>query len=190
MRECGLSSVIVVPDALDAASVDLASLRESFSAVHQAAVAPTVSIPPAAADEISAALSAAFSEFARSYHAAAAAVGLDLDIFAHKLTDTLRAYTTADIGNADPLAGTIFDLPAQLIVQFAERMLNPISVIGGEIYALFQMLYQILYSSLMFWWIMFNFAGAVIQNQLQYGFPSAIVNAVLSSFTGMGSTAG
>jgi hypothetical protein len=49
-----MSYVIAAPEIMTSAAADLAAIGSDLSAAHLAAAAPTVSLVPAAADEVSA----------------------------------------------------------------------------------------------------------------------------------------
>jgi hypothetical protein len=66
-----MSYVIAAPEMMTAAAADLATIGSDLSAAHLAAAAPTVALVPAAADEVSAAVTHLFSQHAAGYQALA-----------------------------------------------------------------------------------------------------------------------
>ena len=62
-----MSYVNVVPDALAAAAAEVSAIGSSLNAAHAAAALPTTAMAAAALDEVSAAVTSAFSSSARSF---------------------------------------------------------------------------------------------------------------------------
>jgi hypothetical protein len=69
-----MSFVIAEIEQIEAAAQDLAGIRSSLDEVTEAAAAPTTGIAPAAEDEISAAITALFSNFGEEYQVVLQAV--------------------------------------------------------------------------------------------------------------------
>ena len=70
-----MSYVIADPEMMTAAATDLASIGSNVSAAHMTAVARTVAVIPAAADEVSARIAHLFSQHAANYQAMGRAGG-------------------------------------------------------------------------------------------------------------------
>ncbi|MGE4363815.1 MAG: PE family protein, partial [Mycolicibacterium sp.] len=98
-----MTSVAVVPEALAAAVSDLAGIGSAVSSARAAASPATTAIAAAGADEVSAAVSAVFSEFARDYQAAGAAAAVFHQRFVDALSSGAGAYAAAEAANASPL---------------------------------------------------------------------------------------
>ena len=62
-----MSYVIAAPEMITSAATDLAGIGSDLSAAHTAAVAPTVALVPAAADEVSASVTHLFSGYAQAF---------------------------------------------------------------------------------------------------------------------------
>src|SRR5271154_1411013 len=62
-----MSSLLAAPEMLASAATDLATIGSTLSAAHMAAVAPTLALMPAAADEVSASIAHVFSVHAQDY---------------------------------------------------------------------------------------------------------------------------
>jgi hypothetical protein len=63
-----MSFVITAPEMMTAAATDLAGIGSALSEAHTAAMAATVGLVPAAADEVSAAVTHLFSGYAQGFH--------------------------------------------------------------------------------------------------------------------------
>ena len=64
-----MSLLAVVPDWLQSAAGDLKSIGADLDTAHAAAAAPTTGLVAAGADEVSAAVTALFSEYGQAFHA-------------------------------------------------------------------------------------------------------------------------
>jgi hypothetical protein len=62
-----MSSVIATPELIRAAATDMGTIGSTLSEAHTAAVASTVTVVPAAADEVSAGIAQLFSGYAQDY---------------------------------------------------------------------------------------------------------------------------
>ena len=60
-----MSAVIAAPQLMEAAATDLSAIGSTLDAAHILAAAPTISVLPAAADEVSAGIADLFSGYAR-----------------------------------------------------------------------------------------------------------------------------
>ncbi|WP_242660952.1 PE family protein, partial [Mycobacterium alsense] len=99
--------VIAAPEALAAASSDLASIRETILSAAAGAAPATTSLLPAAQDEISRAVSKVFGAYAQQYQALNAQAGQFHQQFVQALNAARAQYTAAEAANADPLQGVI-----------------------------------------------------------------------------------
>ena len=64
-----MSFVNVVPDALAAAAAEVSAIGSSLNAAHAAAALPTTAMVAAGLDEVSAAVTSAFSQFGAEFQA-------------------------------------------------------------------------------------------------------------------------
>ena len=94
---------MVSPELVATHAQDLTSLGSMVDAAHLAAVAPTTSLVPAAADEVSTAVTAMFSQFGATYHQAANQAGAFFSDFVHKVNTGALTYAAAEVGNAGHL---------------------------------------------------------------------------------------
>lgn len=67
-----MSSVIATPELIRAAATDVGTIGSTLSEAHTAAVASTVTVLTAAADEVSAGIAQLFSGYAQDYQVLAA----------------------------------------------------------------------------------------------------------------------
>ena len=98
-----MSFMSVVPEVMTDAAGNFASLGSTISAAHAAAAAPTTGVLAAAADEVSTAIAATFSQHASAYQVLSAQAAA----FHTQLVQTLdagsAAYAAAEAANVNPL---------------------------------------------------------------------------------------
>lgn len=97
-----MSAVIAVPDLLAQAATQVTAIGHALGAANQTA-ASTQAVPPAAADEVSAAVAQLFSRFGQDYHAAAGQAAAYQQAFAQHLTAAASSYANAETANTSLL---------------------------------------------------------------------------------------
>ncbi|OBI74273.1 PE family protein [Mycobacterium asiaticum] len=95
-----MSNVMATPELIKAAATELATVRSTLDAAHIEAAGPTLTIQPAAADEVSAAIAQLFSREAEHYQQAAGQATAFHDQFVQRLTAGAGGYASAEAGNA------------------------------------------------------------------------------------------
>ncbi|MBW0018932.1 MAG: PE family protein [Mycobacterium sp.] len=100
-----MSFVSTAPDVLGAAARELASIRSSLGQATAAATTPLTGLVPAAADEVSAAISQLFGSYGQDFQALSAQASAFHDEFVNLLNGTAAAYLGSEIDNAR-LAGS------------------------------------------------------------------------------------
>jgi hypothetical protein len=108
-----MSYVIADPEMMTSAAADLATIGSDLSAAHLAAAAPTVSLIPAAADEVSAAVTHLFSQHAAGYQALAGQAATFNDQFVQHLTAGAFSYASIEATIAS-LLPVLPDFPATI----------------------------------------------------------------------------
>ena len=98
-----MSFVIAAPEALVAASTDLASLGSTIGGANAAAAASTETVLAAGADEVSTAVAALFGAHAQSYQALSAQAAAFHEQFVQVLTAGAGAYVATEAANASPI---------------------------------------------------------------------------------------
>ncbi len=98
-----MPAVIVTPDLVEAAATDLASIGSTVNAAHMVAAAPTLSVLPAAFDEVSAGIAHLFSGYAQDYQALAGKAAAFQEQFVQHLTAGAGAYASAEAVNVASL---------------------------------------------------------------------------------------
>jgi PE family len=98
-----VSLLAVVPDWLQSAAGDLKSIGADLDTAHAAAAAPTTGLAAAGADEVSAAVTALFSEYGQAFHALGAQASTFHTQFVQLLSGAQGAYAAAEAANASPL---------------------------------------------------------------------------------------
>jgi hypothetical protein len=88
---------------MTSAATDLATIGSDLSAAHLGAVAPTVAVLPAAADEVSAAIASVFSCHGKAFQALSAQAGVFHSQFVLALNAGAGAYASTEAANAGPL---------------------------------------------------------------------------------------
>ena len=73
-----MAYVIADPELMTAAAGDLATIASNVSAAHMVAAAPTITVIPAAADEVSTSIAHLFSQHAANYQALAGQAALEV----------------------------------------------------------------------------------------------------------------
>jgi len=94
-----MSAVIAVPELMAQAATDLASIGSTVNAAHMVAAGPTLSMLPAAADEVSAGIAHLFSGYAQEYQALAGKAAAFQDQFVQHLTTSAVSYASAEAAN-------------------------------------------------------------------------------------------
>lgn len=102
-----MSLVAVMPGAIGCATADAARAGDSLAAAHARALPATTAITPAAADEVSTAISAAFTRFGTDFHQAATTASGFAEQFQHTLTAAATNYATAEHANTLGVAASI-----------------------------------------------------------------------------------
>ena len=97
------SLLFAAPESLASASADLSGIGEAIRAATASAVPSTTGIAPAAADEVSAAISGLFGTFGQDFHAVSAQSAVFHARFAQLLSSGGAAYAAAEAANASPL---------------------------------------------------------------------------------------
>ena len=107
-----MSYLIAVPEILDSAATDLASIAGTLNAANASAAAHTTGIVAAAQDEVSAAIAALFSERAQAYQAVSAQAAALHQQFMQALTAGARVYAGAEAANASHLGQLLATISA------------------------------------------------------------------------------
>ena len=98
-----MSAVIATPDLVEAAATDLAAIGSTLNAAHMVAAAPTLSVLPAAADEVSAGIAHLMSGYAEDYQKLAGQAAAFHEQFVQHLTASAGAYASAEALNVASL---------------------------------------------------------------------------------------
>lgn len=127
-----MSYVMAEPQMMAAAASDVAAISSTVSAAHMAAAAPTVSLIPAAADQVSTGIAQFFSGVAQDFHALVGQAATFGQHFAQQLHLSAGAYTAAEavsaaslsLPNANSLVSFVNSLPGLLLS-------GPMAIING-----------------------------------------------------------
>ncbi len=133
-----MSAVIATPELMAQAATDLATIGSTVNAAHMALAAPTLSVLPAAADEVSAGIAHLFSGYAQDYQGLAGKAAAFHEQFVQHLTASAVSYASAEAVNValllqpltaivDSVASSIAALPGQL----AFNLLTSINAVMG-----------------------------------------------------------
>jgi PE family len=98
-----VSFVFATPEALTAAASNITDIGSALSTANAAALAPITAPLAAAADQVSAAVSAVLSEHGQTYHAISAQFATFHDQFLQALSGAGSSYASAEAANAKPL---------------------------------------------------------------------------------------
>jgi hypothetical protein len=102
-----MSAVVAVPELMDQAAMDLATIGDTLNAAHMTAAVPTVAVLPAAADEVSTSIAHLFSGYGQEYQKLAGEAAASYEQFAQHLTASAGAYAGAE----DAIAAFLQDFP-------------------------------------------------------------------------------
>jgi len=95
-----MSFVEIVPEMLSVAAGNLHMIGSAVSAQNAAAIAPTVGLVPAAADEVSALTAMQFAAHAQMYQEVSARATAMHQMFVTVLAASADSYTTTEAANA------------------------------------------------------------------------------------------
>jgi hypothetical protein len=98
-----MSDVTAVPGAISAAATHVAAIGSTVDAAHVTAAATTVSVVPAAADEVSSGIANLFSGFAKEYQTLAGQASAFQQQFVQHLHASAGSYSSAETVNAASL---------------------------------------------------------------------------------------
>jgi hypothetical protein len=99
-----MSFVIAAPDLVQGAAQDLAGIRASLAEAAAMVAGPTTGVVPAAADEVSAAISAMFGNFGQQFQVLSAQAQAFHGEFVSLMNAGAGAYLNAEIANAEQAA--------------------------------------------------------------------------------------
>jgi hypothetical protein len=100
-----MSMLLAVPEALIAAASDVAGIGSTLSMANTAAAAPTTSVLPAAADEVSTQVAALFSQHGQGYQQLSARAAAFHQQFVQAMTTSAGSYTAAEADASALLVG-------------------------------------------------------------------------------------
>lgn len=100
-----MSAVIALPELMAQAATDLATIGDTLNAAHLTAAVPTVTVLPAAADEVSIGIAHLFSGYGQEYQKLAGEAAASYEQFAQHLTASAGAYA----GTEDVIAALLQD---------------------------------------------------------------------------------
>jgi len=122
-----MSDLTAVPGAIAAAATDVAAIGSTVDAAHMTAAAPTVSVVPAAADEVSAGIANLFSGFAKEYQALAGQASAFQQQFVQHLHASAGSYTAAEAVNAASVAAADIQSTLNGIVSLPSVLLRGVN---------------------------------------------------------------
>jgi len=130
-----MSYVIATPEMIASAASDVANIGSTLNAANAAAVAPTVAVLPAAADEVSASIANLFSAHAVEYQALVGRAAAFHEQFMQNLTAGAGSYVGAEAANvaaftANPAAPAAAAqlAPLQPLHAFASQLAGPLGL--------------------------------------------------------------
>jgi hypothetical protein len=98
-----MSFAIAAPEMMTAAATDLAAIGSTLDAAHQAATIPTVTLVPAAADEVSVGVAHLFSAQAQQFQGLAGKAAAFHDQFVQTLKTSAGSYSATEAAAAASL---------------------------------------------------------------------------------------
>jgi hypothetical protein len=103
-----MSFVIAAPDLVQGAAQDLAGIRASLAEAAATVAAPTTGVVPAAADEVSAAISALFGNFGQEFQLLSAQAQAFHAQFVGLMNAGAGAYLSTEVANAQQVVANAF----------------------------------------------------------------------------------
>ena len=119
-----VSLLFVAPELLASATADLKSIGAELDAAHAAVAVPTTGLVAAGADEVSAAVTALFSEYGQAFHALSAQASTFHTQFVQALSGTQGAYAAAEAANASPLQAVVAGAQRLAVFSPAQELLG------------------------------------------------------------------
>ncbi|MEK0465379.1 PE family protein, partial [Mycobacterium ulcerans] len=111
-----MTFVLVSPEAMASAAADIERNGALLTQGNAAAASPTINVASAAADEVSTAIAALFSQHAKTYQLLAAELAAIPDRFTKTVLASANSYASAEATNAaDALLGVI-NTPTQALL--------------------------------------------------------------------------
>ncbi|WP_261864675.1 PE family protein, partial [Mycobacterium marinum] len=111
-----MTFVLVSPEAMASAAADIERIGALLTRGNAAAASPTINVASAAADEVSTAIAALFSQHAKTYQLLAAELAAIPDRFTKTVLASTNSYASAEATNAaDALLGVI-NTPTQALL--------------------------------------------------------------------------
>ena len=144
-----MSNVTAVPGAISAAATDVAAIGSTVDAAHVTAAATTVSVVPAAADEVSAGIASLFSGFAKEYQSLAGQASAFQQQFVQHLHASAGSYTAAEAANSGSMAADVQSTLSS-IVNFPNQLANQVNAVYKYITSAFTLLVDVIYEALVF----------------------------------------
>ena len=110
-----MSYLVAAPGWVEAAAAQVADIGSALDKAWKAAAVPTTGVMPAAADEVSNAVAAAFAKYAKEYHAESSAQASAFhQRFVQALASGAGAYEATERANATPLQSLEQDVLAAI----------------------------------------------------------------------------
>nr|WP_277396092.1 PE family protein [Mycobacterium gordonae] len=106
----------VAPEVLASTATDLAKIGTAISAASASAASPTVAVLPAAADEVSAAISAVFGQHAGDFQHLSRQLVAWQDRCAGTLSAAADSYAQAELANIEQLLLNAVNAPTQALL--------------------------------------------------------------------------
>lgn len=127
-----MSYVNASPELMAAAATDVAAVGSTVNAAHMAAVAPTVGVVPAAADEVSAGVAQIFSGAAQEFHTLVGRAATFGEQFAQHLHAGAGSYAAAEAVNSASLVSIVNSIPGA-IAALPGQIYNDIAGVANSV---------------------------------------------------------
>lgn len=164
-----MSAVIAVPELIAGTATDLATIGSTLAAAHITATPATLSVLPAAADEISTGVAHLFSAYAQGYQALAGQAAAFHAQFEQHVTASAHAYVSAEAVNASalqPLTAAAGSVQGQLVNLFdtaVQQIANTLTGFWNSVTpVLFDVIFVLFLLALLVAWAFYVQAGNAI----------------------------
>lgn len=126
-----MSILSVSPEVVTAAAGSLENIGSAMSAANSAAAAPTTRLVAMAADQVSAAVTAALTSYAQQYQALGLQAAAFHAQFARAVSSGALAYLSSEIANAEQVLINAVNAPAVALLGHAVIPTGPVGGHGG-----------------------------------------------------------
>jgi hypothetical protein len=159
-----MSAVMTLPELMAGGATDLAAIGSTLDAAHLAVAPATVTVPPAAANEVLTAVAQVFSQCAQEYYAVAGQAASFHDQFVQTLSAGATSYASAEATNIGLLQ------PLNLFDSVQSEVLSLVNAVQPVLTGLFAVLNRLLFIAVIVALLIAMLINSMLQAQLAFLF--------------------